>query len=138
MNKCRHLIREGMSLKCAAGRDIKAWVARCGRPSGWGLMLPCINNAPEKPLFDCPEVDRKTDAEVEAERKEMDDHVNRFVSGMAGLQKIKDGMVSDGTSSMTTTCPWCDGENTLSVSIALGYNNHIRARCSSCEMGCLE
>lgn len=137
MNACRHFGRCGMRLTCAAGRDIEAWVRRCGSPQGWGRMLPCRKHAPEKPLFECPEVDRKTDAEVEAERQAMRDHMDRFVKGLPAIQGIKRKMIANGLAKATATCPWCGDKDTLTVTVA-DCNNHARAQCSSCEMGFME
>ena len=138
MNACRHLTRKGAKPSCAAGRDIEAWVRRCGNPQGWGRMLPCTKNAPEKPLFDCPELDRKTNEEVEAERREMSDSMDRFVKGLSALNKMKAKMIANRLPSAVATCPYCGKKDAMRVSVALGVNNHMRARCSACDMGFIE
>lgn len=136
-NACRHFTRDGIRPTCTAGRDIKAWVKRCGNPQGWLRQIPCTGNAPDKPLFDCPELDRKTNEEVAARRKELSEHMDEIVKGLPALARIKRRMIAEGQSGATETCPWCE-EKALNVTIALNYNNHADMTCSACGMGVRE
>lgn len=136
-NACRHYGRKGVKPTCAAGRDIKAWVQRCGDPIGWGLQIPCVRNAPDTPLFDCPEVDRDIDEEVAARRKAMKDEMDRLIRAMPRLTEIKRRMIAERQAHSIEICPWC-GAKTLNVSIALDYNKHAHMVCATCDKGIME
>lgn len=140
---CRHFL--GMfpdkRPSCAMGRDVRAWAIRCngGSNLGIGLRLPCTKPvSDERPLFDCPELDRKTDEEFEAERKALKEHMDRFIKTMPKLNKMKRKMIANGLSTAKATCPWCDEKDALHVSVALDVNNHMRAQCSACKEGFIE
>ncbi|OWV44243.1 hypothetical protein [Mameliella alba] len=143
-NSCRHFL--GMypdrRPSCAMGRDVRAWAVRCngGSEFGIGLRLPCTRQSDdtEKPLFDCPELDRRTDAEVEASRNSMRVQMGRLIRALPGLHEIKTDMIDKGLASVVERCPFCMEPNALHVSVALGVNNHMRASCASCGEGFIE
>ena len=143
-NACRHFL--GMypdpRPQCAKGRNVRAWAARCngGSSQGIGLQLPCTKRADdaEPPLFDCPELDRKTDAEIEKSRAAMRAQMDRLVKAMPKLSDIKKTMIAEGRDADLITCPFCGEEKSLSVNVAIGLNNHMRAVCSACGEGFIE
>lgn len=143
-NSCRHFL--GMfpdpRPTCAKGRNVRAWAVRCngGSNHGIGLRLPCTRQSEdaETPLFDCPELDRRTNAEVEASRAATRAAMGRLVSAMSGLNQMKQRMIDGGQASSVEDCPFCAAEKTLQVSVALSVNNHMRAVCSSCGEGFIE
>ena len=142
-NACRHYLGLFPDRRpaCKMGRDVLAWAVRCngGSKTGIGLRLPCTKQMnDEKPLFDCPELDRKTDAEVEASRAKTIEAMNRLVKAMPKLNEMRRKMIAHNLASAMATCPFCDEKDALSVSIALGYNNHMSAKCSSCGEGFIE
>lgn len=143
-NKCRHYL--GMypdpRPQCAVGRDVRAWAVRCngGSEFGIGLRLPCTRQSDdaEPPLFDCPELDRKTDEEVEAERRAMSAHMDKIVSAMGSLYAMKRKMIANNLPTAKATCPWCGEKDALHLSVALSVNNHMWAQCSKCNEGFFE
>lgn len=143
-NSCRHYLGlyPDNRPSCAKGRDVRAWAVRCngGSEFGIGLRLPCTRQREdsEKPLFDCPDIDRRTDTEVEEERAALQAQMGRLISAMPKLQAMKLKMVVHNLSSASATCPFCGEKDALSVSVAIGINNHMRAVCSSCKEGFIE
>lgn len=142
MNACRHFM--GMypdnRPSCAKGRNIRAWALRCngGSNLGIGLRLPCTKQFGEKPLFDCPDLDRRTDEEVEQMRAEMRAKMDAIVGAMPELQSMKDKMIANNLATAKATCPWCEEKDALKIGVALGVNNHMRAHCSACGEGFIE
>lgn len=142
-NSCKHFLGLFPDNRpaCAKGRDVRAWAVRCngGSEFGIGLRLPCTKKiSNEKPLFDCPELDRKTDEEVEAVRKELSDRMNKIISAMGELQKMKIKMIANDLPTAKATCPWCGEKDALHLAVALGVNNHMRVQCSKCNEGFIE
>ncbi len=143
-NDCRHfngLYPRGKPT-CAMGRDVHAWFARCngGDTTGIALRIPCTrwHKDSEKPVFDCPDLDRKTQAEVDAERAAMDAHMDKFFKGLPEINKMRAKMIAKGLSAAKATCPWCGEKDALKLTCAIGFNNHVRAQCDACEMGFVE
>jgi hypothetical protein len=142
-NACRHFkgLVPSSRKSCAKGWDIRKWATKCNgdSPIGIGLRLPCTRQkADSNPLFDCPSLDRKTDEEVAAQRKEMDEHMTKFVAGLGKMEGMRQKMIAKSLSSAVATCPWCGEKDALRVSCAIGANNHMKAKCTSCEMGFIE
>lgn len=143
-NACRHFkgLYPDDRPACARGWDVRAWAVRCngGSNHGIALRLPCTKQSEdaEAPLFDCPSLDRKTDDQIEAERKAISEHMDRFISAMPKLSKMKERMIKGQNATAKATCPWCDAKGQLRVSVALSVNNHMRAKCLSCDMGFIE
>ena len=143
-NGCRHFL--GMfpdpRPQCAKGRNVRAWAKRCngGSDLGIGLRLPCTRQSTgaEKPLFDCPELDRRTDAEVQAERERMRLAMDRLVTALPALNEVKSNMLDRCEAHRTITCPMCGASSSMSVSVAIGGNNHMAAQCSRCGEGFIE
>ncbi len=143
-NACRHFL--GMypdpRPQCAMGRDVRAWAVRCngGSNFGIGLRLPCTRQSDdaEPPLFDCPELDRKTDVEIEESRRAMIEHMDKIMSGMAALNEMKRKMIANNMPTAKATCPWCREKDALHLSVALSVNNHMRAHCEKCGEGLIE
>ena len=144
LNACRHF--KGMypddRPACAKGRDVRAWATRCngGSTIGIGLRLPCTKQrgSTEKSLFDCPELDRKTQEEVDQQRAAMSAHMDRFVSALPKINEMKARMIAKGARTAKATCPWCGEKSALRISVAIGVNNHARAQCESCGEGFIE
>lgn len=144
LNRCRHFL--GMypddRPSCAKGRNVREWARRCngGTDLGIGLRLPCTRQAEvaEKPLFDCPELDRETEEEREAKRAEVSAAMDRLIKALPKLNEMKRKMIANNLTSAVATCPWCGEKDALRVGVALGVNNHMRARCSSCDEGFIE
>lgn len=142
-NACRHFTRLGLIQNkpaCALGWDVRKWAAKCNGGSEHGILkrLPCTAQTGEKPLFDCPSVDRETDEEVEAQRLAMKEAVDKFVATMPKLDAMRKKMIANDLSSAKATCPWCDAKDALRVTCAIGYNNHLRASCVECGKGFIE
>lgn len=142
-NACRHYLGLYPDDRpaCAVGRDVRAWAVRCngGSEFGIGLRLPCTKQTrEEKPLFDCPELDRKTQEEVEAARERMAARMDRFVSGLKSINMMKDRMVKGRHRTAKATCPWCKTKGALRLSCAIDVNNHVRAQCKECGEGFIE
>lgn len=143
-NACRHFLGmfpDGRET-CAKGWDVRKWAVKCngGSELGIGLRLPCTKRAEGsgKPLFDCPDLDRKTNAEIAEQRAKMDAHMNKLVRSLPAIGKMKDKMIANNLSSAKATCPWCDEKDALKLSCALEVNNHVHARCASCGEGFME
>lgn len=142
-NSCRHYL--GLypddRPSCAQGWDVRKWAVKCngGSEHGIGLRLPCTKQTEgAKPLWDCPSLDRKTDEEVAQRRKEMDEHMSKFVAGLGKVEEMRKKMIANTLSSAVATCPWCGKKDALRVSCAIGVNNHMSAKCTDCEMGFIE
>lgn len=143
-NACRHF--KGMypddRPSCAMGRDVRAWAVRCngGSNHGIALRLPCTKQLAdsEKPLFDCPGLDRKTQEEVDQQRAAISARMDKIVSAMPKINELKRRMIERGAATAKATCPWCDEKSALRLSVALGVNNHVRAQCKSCGEGFIE
>ncbi|WHZ33449.1 hypothetical protein [Sagittula sp. MA-2] len=57
---------------------------------------------------------------------------------MPALNDLRQSMIETGQSSRTEDCPFCGEVGTLSVSVAIGANNHMSAQCSKCGEGFIE
>ena len=143
-NKCRHFLGlyPDNRPSCAMGRDVRAWAVRCngGSSLGIGLRLPCTKQAEgaDKPLFDCPELDRKTQEEVDKERQALSERMNRLIKALPAVNSMKRKMIAHNLSSAVATCPWCGEKDALQIGVALGVNNHVRCSCKSCGEGFIE
>lgn len=145
-NSCRHFLGLFPDNRpaCAKGRDVRAWAIRCNGGANHGialrLRLPCTRQAEdaEKPLFDCPELDRRTDEEVAARDAEMRAVIGRLIAALPGLKEIKSDMIEKGVSEAIADCPFCGRNASLRVSVATGVNNHMRAVCDDCGEGFIE
>ncbi len=97
-----------------------------GPEFGIANIIPCIlRNENPKP---CADLERKTQAEIEAEDKKFDEH---FKATMAARKTIVDTGAKRGDSGQIE-CPLCRGKLSYVVS---GCNGHIRASCE--KAGCL-
>lgn len=142
-NACRHFLGLYPDNRpaCAKGRDVRAWAARCngGSELGIGLRLPCTKQTGDKsPLFNCPGLDRKTNAEVAEANARLTAKMDRFVRALPKISEMKRKMLANNLSSATATCPWCEVKDGLMLSIALGANNHVHAKCRNCDVEFLE
>jgi hypothetical protein len=119
---------------CAKGHPIRRIVTGLsGSETGILFKLPC-RPGPER-VTECPDYDPKTDAEIEAGRVALREKMDRAAKliGAAGAWRRK--MIETRSVSGREDCPVCDGKGTVSVSIALGYNNHMACYCSGCQVG---
>lgn len=139
---CRHYLgmRFDGQKSCALGWDVRqrAVENNGGSEFGIGLRLPCTKPNSETPLFECADLDRKSDEEVEAGRASMKDRMDRIVQALPKVQKMKRKMVANGLKSAKATCPWCDEKDGLSLSCAVDYNQHVRVHCRACGEGFME
>lgn len=137
---CRHFLGLYPSNRpsCAKGRDVRAWAVRCnGSSLGIAKQLPCSDER-DNPLFQCPELDRKTAEEVEAERAAFSEYVDKIVAAMPKIFELKQKMVKRGLRIAKANCPWCDGKDTLRLNCNLDGNKHIAVKCSECDAGFIE
>lgn len=125
---------EGRSA-CAKGHPIRKIVIAANKGSGIGIAFktPC-RPGPER-VADCPDYDAKTPEEIEASRAEMKAHMAAAVKMMGHAAKWKAKMIAAKKATGRASCPCCDGVETVQVSIALGYNNHMACQCSACGVG---
>lgn len=141
-NACRNFLGLIPSNRpsCAMGRDVRAWAIRSNGNSrqGIGLRLPCTKPTGEKTLFDCPELDRETDEEVAERRKAISSKMDQFISILPKLNEMKRKMIENNLPTAVATCPWCGAKDALRVSVAIQYNNHMRAQCTKCDGGIIE
>lgn len=143
-NRCRHFLGLYPDDRpaCAMGRDVRAWAVRCndGSSLGIALRLPCTRQSADagKPLFDCPQLDRETQEEVDRKRADISARMDRLMTALPKLNEMKRKMIANGLASAVATCPWCDDKDALRVGVALGVNNHMRAACRSCGEGFME
>lgn len=144
VNPCRHFRGFGLFKcegSCAVGRDIRAWVDRCdkGQHKAPMLEIPCIKQeADHTPLFDCPQLDRETDEEIQERREKSRKEMDFIFSKMNELNELKQKMIRNKLSRAKATCPWCNEKDALKLSVAIGYNNHMHAKCSKCDRGIME
>ena len=125
---CRHyngLFGPGMKpdhIPCAVGLNPRDMAGHNGRM----IALPCLSDpCAAKP---CPKFNAYTQAEVDADNKEFEDHAG-FVVRARNLivAKIEKTRAKAGS----TVCPKCKGKLRYQQS----PNGHIRARCET--DGCL-
>jgi predicted RNA-binding Zn-ribbon protein involved in translation (DUF1610 family) len=141
-NACRHylgLFPDNRPV-CKRGWDVRKWAVKCngGSDLGIGLRLPCTKQSGEKPLFDCPSVDRKTDEEIAEQRKAMSARMDRIVTALPKLNELKQELIRQGKSAGKFDCPFCGEAAAMNISVALGVNNHMRAQCGACGEGLIE
>lgn len=116
---------------CAKGHPVRTMVAKATGTEVRSLYkLPCVPG-PEK-AWDCPDYDPFTEAEMEARRAADEEAGRRAVILMTEAEKWRAKMVAAKQQTSQESCPVCGGDMTVSVSISLGYNNHLACRCSAC------
>ena len=143
-NRCRHY--KGISLgylhrrknnECALGRNLRQLFHKKYGPEAIGYLskIPCNGSA--NPFCNCPDLDRKTDAEIadELEQSKLDDAW--FHEVLASVSRIKKEMMEAGRTTSINTCPNCR-HKTLHARLNTGGNNHIHAWCTSCQWGFME
>ncbi len=120
---------------CGKGHPIRKIViaANGGTNIGIAFKTPCRPGP--KRVADCPDYDAKTPEEIEADRAAMSKAMGRAVAMMREAAKWKAKLIAADKATGKASCPCCGGENTVSVSIALGYNNHMACQCSACGVG---
>ncbi len=120
---------------CGKGHPIRKIViaANGGTSMGIAFKTPC-RPGPER-VADCPDYDPKTSEEIEADRAEMREAMNQAVTMMREAGKWRTKMIAANKANGRASCPCCGGKETVSVSIALGYNNHMACQCSACGAG---
>lgn len=142
-NECRHFlgfrITQNDGKMCALGRDVRKWVTLVeGNTHGIAFKLPCTKQGEGiSPCFECPDVDRRTQEEVEQRRKEMDAFMDKAIAGLGALHKMKEKMIANKLQRAKATCPYCGEKDTMLCSVAPN-NNHFHAKCIKCEMGVME
>ncbi len=77
----------------------------------------------------------KTSEEIEADKAGMREAIGRAMTMMREAIKWKAKMIAANKANGRASCPCCGGKETVSVSIALGYNNHMACQCSACGVG---
>lgn len=141
---CRHynarafLIGDDDCKACAIGHPIRKIViaANGGTNHGIAYKTPC-RPGPER-VAECPDYDAKTDDEIAAANERMRQHMDRFVKAMPILNAIRATMVDGKIARDVVDCPFCGTAKALHVSVAIGYNNHMHAKCKECGEGFME
>lgn len=135
---CRHHRREGIETVCAIGHPIEKIViaANGGRRTGIAFMFPC-RPGPECKA-QCPNYDPKTDDEIAEEKAALKLRMDAFVKGLSAMGLIRETMVKDKIARDIFDCPWCGTPRALHVTCAVGYNNHLSAKCKDCGEGFIE
>ena len=123
---------------CAIGHPIRKIVisANGGTHHGIAYKTPC-RPGPER-AAECPNYDPQTDEEIAAERDRMREHMDRFVKALPVLNAIRSTMIDGKIARDVVDCPFCGTAKALHVSVAIGYNNHMRAKCKECGDGFIE
>lgn len=143
-NACRHFLGlyPDNRQSCAKGRNVREWVKRCngGSSKGIGLRLPCssLREDSEKPLFQCPDVDRKTDEEIAESRAALKERMNKIVVVLPVIEKLKNKMIKRKLHVAKANCPWCEAKDKLILNCAIEVNNHVRVKCQECGEGFIE
>lgn len=139
---CRHfrgrffLTHDGEGREaCEKGYPIRKTVvgANGGSEVGIAFMLPC-RPGPERKAT-CPHYDAKTPEEVAEDNRRTDEMMRQAMKLMAAASVWKRTMLVEKRASAVEDCPSCGGVQTVSVSIALGYNNHMACQCKQCGAG---
>lgn len=143
MNACRHYLGlfPDNRPSCARGHNIREWANRCNNDSNFGiaLRLPCTRQRRgHKHLFNCSDVDRKSDAEIDADREKLKAHADKIFDGMERLSELKAMMIQRGVSVAKAHCPWCGAKNKLDINCNIEGNEHIVAQCQKCGDGVIE
>jgi hypothetical protein len=137
---CRHWRpRDSLHNKgCAIGHPIEKIVmaANGGERTGIAYMFPC-RPGPERKA-DCPDYDPKTDAEIAAEKDALRKRMDDFVKVLPVINALRTTMAANKIARQIVDCPWCNTPASLHVSCAVGYNNHLSAKCKECGEGFIE
>ena len=137
---CRHWRpRDSLHNKgCAIGHPIeKIVIAANGNDRlGIAFMFPC-RPGPERKA-ECPDYDPKTAEEIAAAEKAMSERIDVFVKGLPVMNTVRSTMIAGQIVRQIIECPWCNTPNALHVSCAIGYNNHLSAKCKECGQGFIE
>lgn len=62
-------------------------------------------------------------------------HMDQVIKMINKAAFWKRQMVAKGKQTARANCPCCGGRGTVRLSCAIGYNRHIAAQCSSCNLG---
>lgn len=143
-NACRHFL--GLYLddrpSCAKGRNVREWAKRCngGSNFGIGLRLPCSarNDDSENTLFQCPELDRKSDDEIAKSRAALKEKMNAIMSALPRINELKQKMIEKKLHVAKANCPWCEAKDKLILHCAIEVNNHVHVKCQECGEGFIE
>lgn len=124
------------------GRDVRKNATNANGGSGFGIALrtPCISQEfmEGPPLFQCPNLDRKTDEDVEREVQEAEEAATKLFAGFGRVSELKQMMIDKQLRVAKANCPWCEGKDTLILNCAINYNNHVHCKCTECEQGFME
>ncbi len=123
---------------CAIGHPIRKIViaANGGSNHGIAYKTPC-RPGPER-VAECLHYDAKTDVEIAAEEDRMRAHVDRFLKALPVMNAVRATMVAGNIARDIVDCPFCGTTRSLHVSVAVGYNNHMSAKCKECGEGFIE
>lgn len=102
-------------IQCTVGLKPMDYVEHDGRMNTW----PCING--NKTTEKCPKFDPYTQAEVDKDEEEWNVHVEIILAAHKAIPKTG--------AAGTVECPKCKGK--LNWTRAVGYNNHVHARCET-------
>lgn len=125
---------------CSAGHDPRNQIIEIsGSDVGLFYKIPCTKQSSEhNPVFNCPDLDRKNQAEMDKSRAEISKRMDALVRALPVINKIRDRMVRDKLSRTTEDCPWCGEDGALDISCAIEVNQHIHCRCKACGEGFIE
>ena len=134
---CRHVDgrQSVMDRKgCSIGHPIERIVAtKLGTDLGLALRLPC-RPGPER-AADCPNYDPETPEEIAARKARVRAAMDEMLPMLKAAADWRMEMVQARQRTATKDCPCCGAVGSVSVHCAIGYNNHIGARCSACKRG---
>jgi len=120
--ECRHRTSL-METCCKAGVNFEQLA---GGRTGMMLRLPCFYVAGGTPVK-CEKFEPQTVEEIEADDREMDESMARFMTVMPLVSEIKKEYKGKSWSG-TRECPVCKG--TLHLSHA-AYNGHVHGKCET-------
>lgn len=140
-NPCRHFKQGDLFIGdggCGIGHPIHKMIeAKTKEPLVHVLRrLCCKGNGTT--IIDCPDVDFKTDEEVEADKTAQKKWINEAMNHISYLSKLKSEMIEKNVSFRCVDCPMCGENVALVVRINIGGNNHMNAKCNSCRFGLIE
>lgn len=119
---------------CGIGHPIERIVrAKVGDRARLSVMLPC-RPGPQRHA-DCPDYDAETAADREARHASIRAAMDEMGPMLKAAADWRMEMVMARQRTATKDCPCCGAAEAVSVHCAVGYNNHLGARCSACNRG---
>lgn len=140
MPACRHYLGlyPDNRKSCTQGRNIRKWAIQIsGTDFDIVNRVPCAKEV-ETPIFNCPDLDRKTAKEEKEKEKAFKEHANKIIAALPRIDELKQKMIERGLSYGKANCPWCNSKGALRLICNIKGNQHISVMCTECNEGFMQ